>query len=100
MVWDLDFWGKYRRGTEAARANLLATEWARRAVTSTLVSNVAASYFQLRAYDLQLDYFRRNFAKMAEQVPRNWKPHGASEDDRWEIVNGIKQLKDYVWRPY
>jgi outer membrane protein, multidrug efflux system len=45
MVWDLDFWGKYRRATEAARANLLATEWARRAVTGTLVSNVAASYF-------------------------------------------------------
>src|SRR5262249_43165265 len=46
MVWDLDFWGKYRRATEAARANLLATEWAHKAVINTLVSNVAASYFQ------------------------------------------------------
>ena len=49
FAWELDFWGKYRRATEAARANLLATEWARRAVINTLVSDVAAAYFQLRA---------------------------------------------------
>ena len=55
IMWELDFWGKYRRATEAARANLLATEWAHRAVTNTLVSEVAAAYFQLRAYDLQLE---------------------------------------------
>src|SRR5262249_4453779 len=54
LLWELDFWGKYRRATEAARANLLATDWARKAVINTLVSNVAASYFQLRALDLQL----------------------------------------------
>ena len=48
-MWELDFWGKYRRATEAARANLLASEWARRAVINTLVSNVAAAYFELRA---------------------------------------------------
>src|SRR5271165_3438370 len=59
MAWDLDFWGKYRRATEAARANLLATEWARRAVINSLVSDVAAAYFQLRAYDLQLEIARR-----------------------------------------
>ena len=59
MLWELDFWGKYRRATEAARANLLATEWARRSVTSTLVSNVAASYFELRALDLQLEIAKR-----------------------------------------
>src|SRR5436305_4474476 len=39
--WNLDFWGKYRRATEAARANLSGTEWGRRAVISTLVENVA-----------------------------------------------------------
>jgi len=68
MVWDLDFWGKYRRATEAARANLLATEWARRAVTNTLVSNVAASYFQLRAYDLQLEIARRTLKSRQESL--------------------------------
>jgi outer membrane protein, multidrug efflux system len=53
-AWELDFWGKYRRATEAARANLLASEWGRRAVIATLVSNVASAYFQLRALDLEL----------------------------------------------
>jgi multidrug efflux system outer membrane protein len=68
MAWDLDFWGKYRRTTEAARDNLLATEWARRAVTSTLVSNVAAAYFELRAYDLQLEIAKRTLASRQESL--------------------------------
>jgi multidrug efflux system outer membrane protein len=59
LSWELDFWGKYRRATEAARANLLATEWAREAVTSTLVSEVAAAYFQLRELDLELEISQR-----------------------------------------
>jgi outer membrane protein, multidrug efflux system len=53
-AWDLDFWGKYRRATEAARAELLATDWARQEVNSTLVASVAAAYFQLRELDLEL----------------------------------------------
>src|SRR5271165_5246565 len=68
MSWELDFWGKYRRATEAARANLLATEWARRAVTNTLVGNVAAAYFELRAYDLQLEIARRTLASRQESL--------------------------------
>jgi len=68
MAWDLDFWGKYRRATEAARANLLATEWARRAVINSLVSDVAASYFQLRAYDLQLEISRHTLASRQESL--------------------------------
>jgi outer membrane protein, multidrug efflux system len=57
-AWNLDFWGKYRNATEAARANLLATEWSRREVIVTLVSNIASAYFTLRAFDLQLDIAR------------------------------------------
>jgi multidrug efflux system outer membrane protein len=68
MAWDLDFWGKYRRATEAARANLLASEWARRAVTSTLVSDIAAAYFELRAYDLQLEIAKRTLASRQESL--------------------------------
>jgi len=62
LAWDLDFWGKYRRANESARASLLATEWAREAVISTLVSDVAAAYFQLRELDLQLEISRRTLA--------------------------------------
>ena len=54
VAWNLDFWGMYRRQTEAARANLRATEWARQTTYSTLVENVAASYYQLRTLDAEL----------------------------------------------
>ena len=58
-AWELDFWGKYRRATEAARAQLVATEWGRRSVITTLVSQVASAYFGLRALDLELEISQR-----------------------------------------
>lgn len=64
--WTVDFWGQYRRATEAARANLVASEWGRRAVLSTVVANVAAAYFQLRELDLELD-IARNTLKSRQQ---------------------------------
>ncbi|HVZ21615.1 MAG TPA: efflux transporter outer membrane subunit [Vicinamibacterales bacterium] len=66
--WDLDFWGRYRRATEAARAQLLSTEWARRAVLTTLVSQVADAYFGLRALDLQLDLSKQTLASRQESL--------------------------------
>jgi multidrug efflux system outer membrane protein len=66
--WDLDFWGKYRRATEEARANLVATEWGRRAVISSLVASVAADYFQLRALDLQLEIAKRTLTSRQESL--------------------------------
>ncbi len=56
--WNIDFWGRYRRATEAARANLRASEWGRRAIVSSLVENIATAYFQLREYDLELQIAR------------------------------------------
>jgi outer membrane protein, multidrug efflux system len=53
--WTPDFWGLYRKQTEAARKQLLAQEWARRAVQMTLVQQVATDYLQLRALDRQLE---------------------------------------------
>ncbi len=53
-AWTPDFWGLYRRQNEQARAGLLAQRWAQRAVTSTLIANLAAAYLQLRALDAQL----------------------------------------------
>jgi len=52
--WTPDFWGLYRRQTEAQRDQLLAQQWAQRAVRVTLVQQVATTYFQLRALDAQL----------------------------------------------
>jgi multidrug efflux system outer membrane protein len=62
VVWNLDFWGKYRRQTEAARASLLASQWGQRAVLTSVVSNVATDYFTLRELDLALDVSSKTLA--------------------------------------
>jgi outer membrane protein, multidrug efflux system len=67
-AWELDFWGKYRRATEAARANLVASEWARREVLSMLAANVASAYFQLRALDLELEISKRTLSSRQESL--------------------------------
>jgi outer membrane protein, multidrug efflux system len=68
VIWNLDFWGKYRRQTEAARAQLLATEWGQRAVLSSLVANVATAYFQLRALDSELEISQRTLASRQQSL--------------------------------
>jgi len=68
VAWEVDFWGKYRRASEAGRANLLGSEWARRAVVTSLVSAVASSYFQLRALDSQLEISERTLASRQESL--------------------------------
>ena len=50
-AWTPDFWGLYRRQTEAQRAQLLGQVWAQRAVRMTLVQQVATAYFHLRSLD-------------------------------------------------
>jgi multidrug efflux system outer membrane protein len=53
--WTPDFWGLYRKQTEAARATLLAQTWAQRAVRLSLVQQVVTTYIQLRTLDRQLE---------------------------------------------
>ena len=66
--WEVDFWGRFRRATEAARANLAATEWGRRAVVTSLVAQVAEAYFVLRAIDLNLDISTQTLASRQESL--------------------------------
>lgn len=54
-AWEIDLWGKLRRATEAARADLLSTEEARRTVVLSLVTSVAGAYINLRDLDKQLE---------------------------------------------
>jgi multidrug efflux system outer membrane protein len=68
VVWNLDFWGKYRRQTEAARASLLASQWGQRAVLATVVSNVASAYFTLRELDLALDVSKKTLAARQDSL--------------------------------
>ena len=57
--WEIDFWGKYRRATESARANLLGTADGRRSAVLSLVAAVAGAYVNLRDLDRQLEIARR-----------------------------------------
>ena len=59
LSFELDFWGRWRRATEAARADLLASAEGRHVVLSDLVSSVAIAYFQLRTLDLSLEIAQR-----------------------------------------
>lgn len=54
-AWEIDFWGKFRRGTEAARAELTASEAGKDAVRASLIGDVARGYFALRALDRRLE---------------------------------------------
>ncbi|HVB97894.1 MAG TPA: efflux transporter outer membrane subunit [Candidatus Dormibacteraeota bacterium] len=67
-IWDLDFWGKYRRENEAARAQLLSTVWGRRAVMTSVVASVASAYFQLRALDSELAIARSTLASRQDSL--------------------------------
>lgn len=67
-TWDLDLFGKVRRATEAARANLNASEEARRATILTLVASVASSYITLRSLDRQLEIARATAVSRADSV--------------------------------
>jgi len=59
VFFELDLFGRLRRATEAARAQLLATEEARRSITISLVANVASTYMLLRDLDAQLEIAER-----------------------------------------
>ena len=66
--WEPDFWGKYKRASEAARADILASEWGRRAILTSLIGQVAAGYFNLRALDSELEISRRTVATREESL--------------------------------
>lgn len=78
-VWNLDFWGLYRRQTEAARAELLASDWGQRATRTALVQGVAESYFQLRSLDAQAAVTENTIKarKDSLQLTQALEQHGA-----------------------
>jgi multidrug efflux system outer membrane protein len=76
--WNVDFWGKYRRATESARAALLANEWAQKEVMATLVANLATDYFQLRQLDLELEISKNtlNSRQDSLELTKSLEQHG------------------------
>jgi len=68
VSYEIDLWGRLRNATQAARAELLASEAARETVLITLTSDVAQGYFALRAFDGQLEATRRSLAARSEAL--------------------------------
>jgi outer membrane protein, multidrug efflux system len=68
LTWELDFFGRIRRATEAARADFFASDWNRKLVIQTLVTSLAQAYFQLLGYDLQLQLARSTVKVRQESV--------------------------------
>jgi multidrug efflux system outer membrane protein len=68
VFFELDLFGRLRRSTEAARAQLLATEEAQRSITISLVASVASSYMLLRDLDAQMEIARRTQRTRADSL--------------------------------
>jgi len=68
LSFEIDIWGKLRRATEAARANLLSSEENRKAVITTLVSDVATAYLTLRELDYELEISQRTLRTREESL--------------------------------
>ncbi|PRC91263.1 efflux transporter outer membrane subunit [Solimicrobium silvestre] len=68
VSWELDLWGKLRRSNEAANADFMANRFNRDAVALSLTAQLAQTYFQLRAFDAQLDIARRTLQSREESL--------------------------------
>src|SRR5258706_567261 len=74
VSYEIDLWGRLRNATQAARADLLATEAARETVLITLTSDVAQAYFALRAFDGELASTRRSIPARSEALGMQKRP--------------------------
>lgn len=100
---ELDFWGKLRRTSEAARAQVLASSYGRDVVTLTLVSTTTQGYFALRSLDAQLTVLENSLVTRDESldVARSRAAAGLTSDldvnqaigARAEIASQIKELE-------
>jgi multidrug efflux system outer membrane protein len=68
FTWELDIWGKNRKATQAARSDLAATEEDRRGVLTTIISDVATAYYNLRELDFELDIAKRTLKSRQDSL--------------------------------
>jgi len=62
LSWELDFWGKFKRSTAAAQADILASAYGAWAVRTTLIADVVSAYYQLLDYRQRLEMSRETLA--------------------------------------
>ena len=92
LSFELDLWGRLRRGSEAARADLLASEYAKRTVMVSLVSNIATAYFQLAALREELAISRRTVATREKLVELTHAKHDRGTISGLDVASVEAQL--------
>ena len=81
-----DFWGQFRRASEAARANLLATQYGQSVVRTSLISQVATSYYRLRQLDRQLEFSQKTVEADKEIVNINIIKFQGKESAKQDVL--------------
>lgn len=92
LAYELDFWGRYRRATEAARAQLLASQYAQQNVLVGLIANVATAYFNLVSFDEQLDITRHTLDTRQTFVQLTRARHERGVVSGLDVTNAESQL--------
>ncbi len=83
MSWEIDFFGRIRRATEAQKALFLGTQEARRGAVLTLVADVARVYLELRDFDRRLAIARRTIQTRRENVQSPRTASRAASPPSW-----------------
>jgi multidrug efflux system outer membrane protein len=84
-AWNLDFWGQYRRMTEAQRAEYRATQWAQQTTYATLIEEVATDYYQLRALDAELSITQQTLAARKQSLDLTNKLYNGGSDSLADV---------------
>jgi multidrug efflux system outer membrane protein len=92
LSYEFDFWGKYRRATEAARAQLLASEYSKQDVMAGLVSSVATAYFTLLTLDEQLAITQRTVGTRQKFVDLTQAQHERGTVSGLDVATAQAQL--------
>lgn len=92
ISYEADFWGKYRRATEAARAQLLSTAYARDDVAAALIASVATDYFTLRTLDEQVGITQRTIETRRKFVELTQAQHERGTVSGLDVATAEAQL--------
>jgi multidrug efflux system outer membrane protein len=92
LSYEIDFWGKYRRATEAARAQLLQSGYAKQDVMAGLVASVATAYFTLQTLDDQLAITRRTVETRQKFVDLTQAQHDRGTVSELDVATAQAQL--------
>src|SRR6185437_1736923 len=92
VSYEIDFWGRYRRASEAARAQLLQSAYAKQDVAAGLVAGVATAYFTLKSLDEQLEITRRTVGTRQKFVDLTQAQHDRGTVSELDVATAQAQL--------